>query len=308
VATPSLAQVRAFVAVADALHFGTAASRLGISQPALSAALASLESLLGVQLVERTTRRVLLTPEGDALLPRARSVAEAVDGLVDAAAGQQALAGRLRIGVIPTVAPYLLPSLIRRIRRDLPDLVPEVREEQTARLIDDLSAARLDVAIIALPAGVAGLHEIPIYDEGFVLVVPTGHRYAGSTNLSPASLGGQNLLLLDEGHCLRDQVLELCRSAAVDGATSSAARTTSLATVVQLVSSGLGTTLLPETALAAESRRGALAVARFTDPAPGRRIGLVYRASSARGAAYAELANVVRQAARRLPVTTLDQP
>ncbi|HVQ17574.1 MAG TPA: LysR substrate-binding domain-containing protein, partial [Actinomycetes bacterium] len=208
----------------------------------------------------------------------------------------------LRIGVIPTVAPYLLPALLRGLRRALPELQPEVREERTAALLAELGTGRLDVALIALPAEASGVSEIPLYDEDFVLLVPQGHRYSGGSNLSPAALQGQHLLLLDDGHCLRDQALELCRRAGVDPVASPAARTTSLTTVVQLVSSGLGTTLLPETALAAESRRGALAVARFCEPAPGRRIGLVYRASSARGTAYHELAHVIRRAASRLPI------
>lgn len=299
---PSLAQVRAFVAVADTLHFGQAARQLGISQPALSAAVRSLEEHLGVQLVERTTRRVLLTPEGESLLPRSRSVLDAVEALQDSAAGRRALHGTLRVGIIPTVAPYLLPAVLRTFRRRLPDLAAEIREEQTPRLLDDLAAARIDVAVMALPTDATGLHELPLYEEDFVLVVPPRHRLAGATDLPAAALRGADLLLLDEGHCLRDQAIDLCRSARALGSVSSAARASSLGTVVQLVVAGLGTTLLPETALAAETRRAPLAVARFAAPAPGRRIGLVHRSSSARGPAYAALAGVLRSAVARLPV------
>jgi LysR family hydrogen peroxide-inducible transcriptional activator len=302
VTAPSLAQVRAFVAVADHLHFGEAARVLGVSQPALSAALSALESHLGVQLVERTTRRVLLTPEGQSLLEEARAVVAAMDVLVDEASGQRALRGTLRIGVIPTVAPYLLPAVLRALRRQLPDLAPEIREEQTGRLLADLASGRVDVAVMAVPSGAVGVSEVPLYDEDFVLVVPPGHRLAGATGLPVTALRGQELLLLDEGHCLRDQALDLCRSARAMGSVSSAARASSLGTVVQLVAAGLGATLLPETALTAETRRAPLAVARFAGPAPGRRIGLVHRASSARGPAYLALAGVVRGAVGRLPV------
>jgi LysR family hydrogen peroxide-inducible transcriptional activator len=300
--TPTLAQIRAFVAVADELHFGAAAQRLGLSQPALSSSLSAFESLLGVQLVERTTRRVLLTPEGEALLPEARSLVESVEHLVESAAGQRALTGALRLGVIPTVAPYLLPTLLRAVQRRLPDLDPEVREEQTDRLLADLASGRLDVALVALPSGDPALSEIPLYDEDFVLLVPPGHRLAGATGLPSTALRGQELLLLDEGHCLRDQALDLCRRARALGSVSSATRASSLSTVVQLVAAGLGSTLVPETALAAENRRGPLGVARFAPPPPGRRIGLVFRTSSARAPAYAALAGVLRASVGRLPV------
>jgi LysR family hydrogen peroxide-inducible transcriptional activator len=303
----SIAQIRAFVSVADQLHFGAAADALGVSQPALSSAVALLESHLGVQLVERTTRRVLLTPEGEALLPDARAVVDSVGHLVDAAAGQLALSGPLRLGIIPTVAPYLLPTVLRTMRRRLPDLAPEVREEQTDRLIDDLVSGRLDVAMLALPAGNASLTEVPLYEEDFVLLVPPGHRNAGATGLPPRALRGQDLLLLDEGHCLRDQALDLCRSARALGSVSSATRASSLSTVVQLVAAGLGTTIVPETALAAETRRGGLGVARFTAPTPGRRIGLAFRTTSARAPAYLAIAGVVRASVGRLPVRVVGE-
>ena len=301
--TPTLAQLRAFVAVGRALHFGSAATSLGVSQPTLSAALAGLEQALDVQLVERTTRRVLLTPEGEGLLPRAQAVVEAADGFTDAASGRRALVGTLRMGVIPTVAPYLLPTVLRAVRRGLPNLSLHVREDTTARLLDDLGSARIDVAVVALPSRAHGVTEIPWFDEDFVMVVPDKHRYAGRADLPTTALRVEELLLLDEGHCLRDQALELCRQVRAVDAVSSSARASSLATVVQLVAAGMGTTLVPETALAVESRRGVMGIARFADPVPGRRIGLVHRASSARAAAYEELSDVVCGAMRRLPVT-----
>jgi LysR family hydrogen peroxide-inducible transcriptional activator len=306
--TPTIPQLRAFLAVAEHLHFREAAAALGVSQPALSAALASLEDNLGVQLVERTTRRVLLTEAGEALVAPAQAVVDAVEGFVDAArSGHRGLTGVLRIGVIPTVAPYLLPAALRAMRRLAPELEPQVHEEQTARLVTELVGGRLDVAVVALPVERPGLRETVLYDEDFVLVVPDSSPYAGRTQLPRSVLTELvPLLLLEEGHCLRDQALDLCRSQGIRDGESRAARATSLATVTQLVAAGLGSTLLPETAVAVETRRAALGVARFASPAPGRRIGLVHRASSARSYEYLQLAQILRVAVRRLPVRVGD--
>ncbi|MFD1814076.1 hydrogen peroxide-inducible genes activator [Rhodococcus gannanensis] len=291
---PTLAQLRAFVAVAEYRHFGTAATRLGVSQPTLSQALAALESGLGVQLIERSTRRVLVTAAGTVLLAQAKQIVEGADGFVTAAAGiGQALAGPLRIGLIPTVAPYLLPALLPVIRAELPAVVPHVVEDQTARLLAALRGGSLDVAVLALPSDMSGTVEIPLYTEDFVMVVPRDHELAGRSNLTPAALDDLPLLLLDEGHCLRDQTLDLCRS--VDAhPLAGDTRATSLSTVVQCVSGGLGVTLVPESAVEVEAARGDLATARFAAPAPGRTIGVVFRASSGRGDAYERLAEVIR--------------
>lgn len=294
---PTLAQLRAFVAVAECRHFGTAATRLGVSQPTLSQALAALESGLGVQLIERSTRRVLVTAAGTALLPKAKQIIDAADGFVSAAAGVgHALSGPLRIGLIPTVAPYVLPTLLPALAEELPAVVPQVVEDQTARLLEALRGGALDVAVLALPSGGSGMVEIPLYDEDFVLVVPRNHPLAGRDDLVPAGLDELPLLLLDEGHCLRDQTLDLCRS--VDAhPTAGDTRATSLTTVVQCVSGGLGVTLVPESAVAVETARGDLATARFAAPAPGRTIGLVFRGSSGRTEAYERFAEIVRSVA-----------
>lgn len=300
---PTITQLRAFLAVAELLHFRDAAATLGMSQPALSNAIAGLEKTLGTQLVERTTRRVLLTSAGERIAHHARRVLDALDDLVEAAqAARRPLTGPLNLGVIPTVAPYLLPALLRSLTREFPDLVPQVFEEQTARLLDGLLGGRLDVVILALPTDLSGVTEIPLYDEDFVLVVPRGHQYDGATGLPRRALRDLDVLLLDEGHCLRDQTLEVCREAGLHrhGPT----RAASLSTLVQLVASGLGVTLLPETAVPVETRRGVgLGVARFSHPAPFRRIGLAHRSSSARGHEFAALADCARRAvqARRLP-------
>lgn len=290
---PTLSQLRAFVAVAEYRHFGTAAARLEVSQPTLSQALAALESGLGLQLIERSTRRVLVTAAGARLLPAATATLEAADRFLASATGD-ILAGVLRIGMIPTAAPYILPALLPTLHRKLPALTPQVIEDKTARLIDELRAGVLDVAVLALPAEAAGLVEIPLYTEEFVLVVPAGHALAGRTDIEPAALGALPMLLLDEGHCLRDQTLELCRSTDVHPGGAGDTRAASLSTVVQCVAGGLGITLIPEMAVAAETGRGALDTARFAHPAPGRTLGLVFRASSGRADDYAYLAEIIR--------------
>lgn len=306
-----MSQLRAFVAVADHLHFGLAAAALGIAQPTLSQALAALEEILDVQLVERSPRRVLVTPAGERLLPFARRAVEAVDAVVDAAAPDRAwLAGTLRLGVIPTVAPYLLPAVLRCLAREAPDLRPRVREDQTARLLDALRLGSLDAAVVAVPTGETGLVEIPLYDEDFVLLLPDGDPLADRDDLPRSVLTDVALLLLDEGHCLRDQALDVCRQVGVVDPEADTARASSLPTVVQLVRAGHGATLLPATAVPVEARRSALSVARFAPPAPGRRVGLVFRATSARAAEYEDLAEIVRRACRsgRLPVRTVGDP
>jgi LysR family hydrogen peroxide-inducible transcriptional activator len=290
---PTLSQLRAFVAIAEYRHFGTAAARLGVSQPTLSQALAALEHGLGLQLIERSTRRVLVTAAGMRLLPKAMATLEAADRFVASATGD-GLGGTLRMGIIPTVAPYVLPGLLPELRKRLPELRPQIVEDQTARLLDGLRTGVLDVALLAVPTEMPGLVEIPLYTEEFVLVTPRGHELAGRTDLAAEVLDAQPLLLLDEGHCLRDQTLEACRSADVHPAAVGDTRAASLSTVVQCVAGGLGVTLIPQMAVATETARGTLDVAHFGAPAPGRTIGLVFRTSTARADDYEYLAAIVR--------------
>ncbi|MGO4612764.1 hydrogen peroxide-inducible genes activator [Nocardia sp. 2YAB30] len=290
---PTLSQLRAFVAIAEYRHFGTAAARLGVSQPTLSQALAALENGLGLQLIERSTRRVLVTAAGMRLLPKAMATLEAADRFVASATGD-GLGGTLRMGIIPTVAPYVLPGLLPELRKKLPALRPQIIEDQTARLLDGLRTGVLDVALLALPTEMPGLVEIPLYTEEFVLVTPRGHELGGRKDLSASVLDALPLLLLDEGHCLRDQTLDVCRSADAHPAAVGDTRAASLATVVQCVAGGLGVTLIPEMAVTAETARGTLETAHFTAPAPGRTIGLAFRASSARADDYEYLAAIIR--------------
>ncbi|GAB2672380.1 hydrogen peroxide-inducible genes activator [Gordonia jinhuaensis] len=306
---PSIVGLRAFVAIAQKRHFGSAASALGVSQPSLSQALAALEEGLHVRLVERSTRRVMLTADGEQLLPRAAAAVGAFDEFTTAAAGLgDPLSSVLRVGLIPTVAPYVLPVVLSGLAETLPDLGLRVVEDQTARLVSALADGSLDVAILALPVEGGGLVEIPMYDEDFVLALPGDHPLADSTSVSPEVLRDLPLLLLDEGHCLRDQALEVCRLAGVRPDLGHT-RAASLATAVHCVEGGLGVTLIPETAVGAETGRGRLATATFAEPVPGRRIGLVYRASSGRDDAYGVLARTLTGligAAHR--VTPVDRP
>ncbi|MBC9717612.1 LysR family transcriptional regulator [Streptomyces sp. TRM66268-LWL] len=300
---PSPAQLRAFVAVAEHLHFRDAAAAIGMSQPALSGAVSALEDVLGVRLVERTTRKVLLTEAGERLAGRARAVLEAMDALVEEAdAVRGPFTGALRLGVIPTVAPYLLPAVLRLVQERFPALDLQVHEEQTSSLVDGLTAGRLDLLLLAVPLGVPGLLEFPLFDEDFVLVAPLGHELGGREGIPREVLRDLDLLLLGEGHCLRDQALDVCREAGRADApvTTTAA---SLSTLVQLVAGGIGATLLPRTAVAVETGRSSqLVTGYFADPAPSRRIALVARTGSARVEEYGELAAELREAVRGLVV------
>ncbi|MFJ8229444.1 LysR substrate-binding domain-containing protein [Streptomyces sp. NPDC094448] len=300
---PSLSQLRAFTAVAEHLHFRDAAAAIGMSQPALSGAVSALEETLGVQLVERTTRKVLLSPAGERLAARAKAVLDAVGELLEEAAAVRApFTGVLRLGVIPTVAPYLLPDVLRLVHGTYPDLDLQVHEEQTSSLLDGLAAGRLDLLLLAVPLGVPGVTEIPLFDEDFVLVTPEGHPLGGRRDLSREVLRELPLLLLDEGHCLRDQALDICREAGRDERAPVTTTAAGLATLVQLVAGGLGVTLLPRTAVEVETGRGGLLTGCFADPAPARRIALATRTGAARQGEFEEFARSLRGALGGLPV------
>ncbi|SRX95165.1 LysR family transcriptional regulator [Mycobacterium leprae TN] [Mycobacterium shimoidei] len=299
---PTIAGLRAFVAVAEKQHFSSAATTLGVSQSTLSQALSALEAGLGVQLVERSTRRVFLTAEGRQLLPYAQTVVEAVSAFAAAAAGaSDPLQGDMRLGLIPTVAPYVLPTMLAGLAERLPELTLRVIEDQTERLLAALREGSLDAALIALPAEAGGISEIPIYEEDFVLALPPGHPLSGKQRVPPTALAQLPLLLLDEGHCLRDQALDVCRKAGVRAELANT-RAASLATAVQCVTGGLGVTLIPQSAVPVEAARSRLGLAQFANPRPGRRIGLVYRSSSGREAPYRRMAEIIGE------LVSADQP
>lgn len=300
---PTLAQLRAFAAVAEHLHFRDAAAAIGTSQPALSGAVSALEEALGVQLVERTTRKVLLSPAGERLAARAKAVLDAVGELLEEAEAVRApFTGVLRLGVIPTVAPYLLPNVLKLVRDAYPDLDLQVHEEQTSSLLDGLAAGRLDLLLLAVPLGVPGVTELPLFDEDFVLVTPDEHWLGGRIDIPREALRELPLLLLDEGHCLRDQALDVCREAGRGPDTPVTTSAAGLATLVQLVAGGLGVTLLPRTAVEVETGRGALRTGYFANPAPSRRIALAMRAGAARQGEFEEFARALRAALAALPV------
>jgi LysR family transcriptional regulator, hydrogen peroxide-inducible genes activator len=294
--TPTVAQLRAFVAVAQFQHFRDAAASLGVSQPTLSQALSTMETHLGVRLIERNPRRVLVTADGQFLLPLARAAVEAVDAFRSAALPDTWLTGPLHLGVIPTVAPYLLPALLPAIHDEAPDLHLHVHEDQTDRLLDGLAAGSIDVAVMALPITDPRVHTEPLYDEDFVLAVPADHPWADATDIKPSQLRDEELLFLEEGHCLREQAVAVCLSSGVAHAGETTARAASLSTIVQLVSAGLGMTFLPDSAVRVETRGAHLGVARFADPAPGRRIVLVHRRTSTRSEEFEDLAEILRRA------------
>ncbi|MEU0516517.1 hydrogen peroxide-inducible genes activator [Streptosporangium sp. NPDC006007] len=302
---PTLAQLRAFLAVADHLHFREAAVSLRMSQSALSSAVSALEETLHTQLLERTTRKVLLTPAGERAAAHAAQALKAVEDLVDEVAhDREPFRGPAHLGVIPTVAPYILPALLPMFSRRFPRLKLTVHEARTETILEEVREGRLDMVLLALPTEATGLIEEPLYEEDFLLAVPAGHPLSGDDGpVDREVLKGLDIVLLNQGHCLREQAVDVCRE--VGARATAATYATSLPTLVQLVAGGLGVTLLPESAVQVETgKRVRLALRRFRPPTPGRTIGLAYRASSARAAEYGQLAKAVRAAlrARHLPI------
>ncbi|AWT26057.1 putative hydrogen peroxide-inducible genes activator [Corynebacterium provencense] len=297
---PTVSQLRTFVTIAENGHFGTAAQKLGISQPSLSQALAALEQGLGVQLIERSTRRVIVTPVGVTLLPYAQATLDSLEAFVSHARGAQGgLVGPMNLGMIPTVAPFLLPALLRRMPEVAPELQLRIVEEKTDNLVDSLRHGGLDAAVVASQITSSGTESIHVYDEEFVLVVPAGHPLAGRRDLTVDDLDGLDLLLLDDGHCLRDQILDLCRTAALRRDPAQAVtRAASLSTIVQCVIGGLGSTLVPLSAVAAECDRPGLELATFAGgaAAAGRSVSLCYRASSSRTEDFKVIADCLGKA------------
>lgn len=297
---PTLAQLRTFVTVAEQKHFVAAAGKLGISQPSLSQALAALETGLGIQLIERSTRRVIVTPTGEQLLPFAKATLEAADAFVSQARGAfGVLSGPLNIGIVPTIAPYILPTLLTIVAEEYPELEPRIVENQTDNLLQRLRDGQIDVAILATPTGVSGVTDMPLYDEAFAIVTTPDNSLAGRGDVALDALRDIDLLLLDDGHCLRDQIVELCQLAEVSrtpGA-QSVTRAASLTTVVQLVVAGLGSTLVPMSAVATECARPGIAVSTFADDVDAKRtVGLAMRTSSRRQPEFEQLGQLVERA------------
>ena len=284
---------RYFDALARMKHFGRAAEVCAISQPALSVQIKELETMLGAPLVERAARQIRLTTLGEEFLIRARRVLSEVDEMAELARKPDGpLEGRLRMGVIPTVAPYLLPQIIRRLSQSLPKLELRPRESITESLLEDLSQSRLDFVIAALPVSEPGLREFALFDEDFVLVRSAAEAKAPVP--PPAKLQEMKLLLLEEGHCFRDQALSFCDIKQSDP--SLLMEGSSLATLVQMVDAGLGLTLIPEMAVPLETNGTSVSISRFgSTHRPQRTIGMVWRKSNPLEKQLMSLGATIRQ-------------
>ncbi|MDP3195037.1 hydrogen peroxide-inducible genes activator [Tabrizicola sp.] len=285
--------LRYFDALARNRHFGRAAEASSISQPALSLQVKELEDILGAPLVERGARQISLTTLGEEFALRARDVLRAVDELgALARASTGPLSGRLRLGVIPTVAPYLLPRLMRALSGRFPDLDLRPREAVTPKLLRDLGEGRLDLALLALPAGAPSLVEHPLLEEEFLLVRP--ERAADHPVPALEELRKMQLLLLEEGHCFRDQAIAVCKLS--PGLTGDIMEGSSLATLVQMVGAGIGVTLIPEMAATVEGRAAPVVLHRLREPRPSRTIGMVWRRSNPLSDRFVDLAEGLRVA------------
>ena len=287
----SLRDLEYAVAVARTRHFGRAADQCGVSQPALSEQIRKLEAMLGVTLFERGRRGVHVTEQGQSLLSRAERVLAEAQGLVETARGSaEALARLLRLSAIQTLGPYYLPFLVRRARAAYPQLSLRLEEGKTEALLESLRAGMTDLVLAALPLPEDGLTVHPLFCEPFILVCPAGHRLAGLPRLSLPDLAADGLLLLEEGHCLRDHALSLC-----EGVTPGARHATSLETLWHMILAGEGFSLMPALSLAGRPGMEELVTCRpLHEPEAGRTIALAWRSTDPRGAAFAELARVLR--------------
>jgi len=292
----SMKQLRYFVALARHGHFGRAAEASAISQPALSVQIRELEEALGATLVERGPRQVRLTSLGEEFAERAEAILRSVDDLWDLArASRGRMAGQVRLGLIPTVAPYVLPGFAAELALRYPELALRPREAITEKLLQDLFEGRLDVAVVALPVSEPRLEEMALFDEEFVLV--RGLAEADAPVPDPKTLREMRLLLLEEGHCFRDQALSFCNLSSplprdlMEGS--------SLSTLVRMVGAGIGVTLIPEMAVPFETRSAPVSVAHLPQPRPQRTIGVVWRKTNPLAAQFRHLAEILRETALR---------
>jgi LysR family hydrogen peroxide-inducible transcriptional activator len=289
----NLKDLKYLVALADTAHFGKAAERSFVSQPTLSAQLKKLEEYLGVKLVERRPKNVQLTDVGKQVVMRARRMLNENDEIIALArSNADPFAGKLKMALIPTIGPYLLPRVMPKLRKSLPQLRLMLYEYQTESLLKRLRDGEIDLGIMALPAAQDGIESRKLYEEDFTVALPNDHPLAAKSSIKVQDLKGHTLLLLEDGHCLRDQALEVCSR--VDVREAEDFRATSLETLRQMVVAGLGITLLPDYAVESPfgSQRG-LAVRRFHKPVPSRTVGAVWRKSSTRAPVIAAVCDVV---------------
>ncbi len=292
----NLKDLKYLVALADTGHFGRAAERSFVSQPTLSAQLKKLEEYLGVKLVERQPKNIQLTEVGRQIVARARRMLNEGDEIVALARNNKdPLAGKLKVALIPTIGPYLLPRVMQKIRKAVPQLGLMLYEHQTEALLKRLREGEIDLGVMALPAPQDGLESRKLYEEVFTVALPQNHPLERKSAIKVQDLKGQTLLLLEDGHCLRDQALEVCSR--VDVREVEDFRATSLETLRQMVVAGLGVTLLPELAVESPfgSQRG-LTIREFSKPAPTRTVGAVWRKSTTRAAAIRAVCDVLEKA------------
>ncbi len=289
---PTPQQLRYLTALAEHQHFGRAAEACAVTQSTLSAGLLALERQMDARILDRDTgKRVMFTPLGRELVERAHAAIAALTAMVEAAdAARAPMSGKLRLGVIPTVSPFLLPRLMPALRENFPALRLFLREDTTRRLVDDLGSGKLDLALLALPCACAGTETLAVVRDIFYAALPPGHPLAAQESVSAAALATQNLLLLEDGHCLRDQALSACGVERGDGPQGEFAAT-SLHTLVQMVAGGLGATLLPSVAIRAGLAEGTgIVLRKLSDEGAYRTLGFAWRPGAARAAEYRALA------------------
>lgn len=290
----TLTELRYVVALAQERHFGRAAQKCFVTQPTLSLALAKLEDELGLKLFERNKNEVLVTARGQQIVEQSRKVLDEVGKIQSLArGGKDQLSGAFRLGVIPTIGPYLLPDLVPILRKRAPQMPLSIEENLTGNLAPMLRDGELDAVIIALPFSIPGVKTQVVYEEPFSVVVPEGHRWEHRKGVKPSELSDENLLVLNNGHCFRDQVLEACpgqsNTAMPEGRAGS-----SLETIRNMVASGLGISVLPSTALTPRYSSKLLKVVPFSTPVPSRKVAVAWRQSFDRPAAVELLAGAIR--------------
>jgi LysR family transcriptional regulator, hydrogen peroxide-inducible genes activator len=293
----TLRQLRYLAALAKHGHFGRAAEACAITQPALSMQIRDLERTLGVKVVERRPGEVMLTDVGREIARRGEDVLAASRDLVDFARHRGGLlTGRLTLGVIPSLAPYLLPRILPVLQKQFPELRLELRETQTRQLVDDIKSGALDAAMLALPLGEPDIDTLKLFDDLFLLAVPADDPRAVETRVKARDIDQSRLILLEDGHCLRNQALAFCATARGSnvGANGMAFAASSLSTVMQMVASGYGVTLIPQIAADVEQRDERVKFLQLENPQPGRSIGLVFRKTSPRKADFTALGDVVK--------------